>query len=140
MIKKIDHIGIVVRDLEASLKVYTEAFGMKIVKREQLTTMDVEVAFLEVGDTLIELLAPTGPNSGMIGESLEENGEGFHHIALRVDNVLEAMKKASESNVELRDKEPWPGADNSTIAFLEPASTQNVLTEFVERDYEVGQK
>ena len=139
MIKKIDHIGIVVRDLEESLKVYTGAFGMRLVKREQLTTMDVEVAFVAVGDTLIELLAPTGPNAGMIGESLEENGEGFHHIALRVDNVREAMKKAAQSNVELRDKEPWPGADNSTIAFLEPASTQSVLTEFVERDREVGE-
>ena len=139
MIKKIDHIGIVVRDLNESLRLYTEVLGMKLVKRENLKTMDVEVAFVEVGDTLIEFLAPNGPDSGMIGEFLENNGEGFHHIALRVDDVREALKKSKQYDVKLRDKKPWPGADSSIIAFLEPESTQNVLTEFVEREHEIGE-
>ena len=139
MIQKIDHIGIVVKDLNDALKTYEEVFGLKVVKKEQLKTMNVEIAFVQTGEVLIELLQPKGPDSGMIGEFLTQNGEGFHHIALRVPSIEQAMERAKQFDMQLQDDEPQDGADESRITFIEPDCTQNVFTELVERKKEVGQ-
>ena len=139
MIQKIDHIGIVVKDLNDALKTYEEVFGLKVVKKEQLKTMNVEIAFVQTGEVLIELLQPKGPDSGMIGEFLTQNGEGFHHIALRVPSIDKAMERAKQFDMQFQNDEPQDGADESRIAFIEPECTQNVFTELVERKKEVGQ-
>ena len=138
MIEKIDHIGIVVRDLNNALRTYEEVFGVKVVKKEQLNTMNVEIAFVKVGEVLIELLEPKGAGAGMIGDFLEQNGEGFHHIAMRVGDIKQSMERVKHFNMQMQSDEPLQGADESSIVFIEPKCTQNVFTELVERKREVG--
>ncbi len=137
MIQKIDHIGIAVHNLDKSLDDYDRIFGLKPLKIETLEDICVRMAFIRVGEVLIELLEPTAPGAGRIGEFLENNGEGFHHIAFRVDDIDGEMKRLNSAGVPLRDKAPRDGGDNSRIAFVVPDHTQNVLTELVERKQEV---
>ena len=137
MIKKIDHIGIVVENLEDAINMYQRVYGLKPIKRETLEGSQVKIAFIPLGEVLIELLQPIEPGAGRIGQYLEEKGEGLHHIALRVENIDRTMEKLKETMV-FRDKEPRTGADKSRIAFIEPEFTQNVLTELVERKREVA--
>jgi len=137
MIKKIDHIGIVVENLEDAINMYQRVYGLKPIKRETLEGSQVKIAFIPLGEVLIELLQPIEPGAGRIGQYLEEKGEGLHHIALRVENIDRTMEKLKEIMV-FRDKEPRTGADKSRIAFIEPEFTQNVLTELVERKREVA--
>jgi methylmalonyl-CoA epimerase len=137
MIRKIDHVGIVVRDLDKAVKTYKDLYGLSPIKIETLEDVKARIAFIPVGEVLIELLEPTAPGSGRIGRFLEENGEGFHHIALRVEDIDLAMRRFKQMNLALRDKSPRNGADDSRIAFIEPEVTQHVLTELVERQSEV---
>ena len=139
MIEKIDHIGIVVKDLNIALKTYEGVFGLKVVKREQLKTMNVEIAFVQMGEVLIELLEPKGAGAGMIGDFLEQNGEGFHHVALRVPDIKQSIERVKNFDMQLQNDEPMEGTDESGIVFIEPECTQNVFTELVERKREVRQ-
>jgi len=137
MIKKIDHIGIAVKSLDAALYTYKRIYGLEAIKTETHESANLKIAFIRVGEVLIELLEPIEPGVGRIGQFLEEKGEGFHHIAFRVEDIDHAMDRLNQIEVPLRDKEPRDGADESRIAFIEPTSTQNVLTELVERKQEV---
>jgi methylmalonyl-CoA/ethylmalonyl-CoA epimerase len=137
LIKKIDHIGIAVKNLSQALDTYKRLYGLDPVKIETLPDIKVNVAFIPLGEVLIELLEPVEPGEGRIGKFLEEKGEGIHHIALRVESIQLALEMLKKMNVPLRDEKPRDGGDNSKIAFLDPISTQNVLTELVERDREV---
>jgi methylmalonyl-CoA/ethylmalonyl-CoA epimerase len=139
MIKKIDHIGIAVKNLDNALNTYKRIFGLEAVKIEILKEIKVKVAFIRLGEVLIELLEPTEPGAGRIGQFLEEKGEGIHHIALRVEDLQHTLKMLKDINIPLRDKEPRDGGDDSKIAFIEPMATQNVLTELVERKQEVNE-
>lgn len=137
MIKKIDHIGIAVRNISDALDTYRRLYGLDAIKIETLQDIKVRIAFIPLGEVLIELLEPLEPGEGRIGQFLEERGEGIHHIAFRVDNINRALERFREMNVSLRDEKPRDGGDGSQIVFIEPALTQNVLTEIVERDREV---
>jgi len=130
MIEKIDHIGIVVRDLEQGIKLYSEGLGLKLESIEESEGFQTKLAMLPCGEVLIELLEPTGP--GMLQDFLNKQGEGLHHICYKVANITDALEKAGKT-FELRDKKPLPGAGGSRIAFLNPASILNVETEFVEK-------
>jgi len=92
---------------------------------------------MPLGKVLIELLEPVEPGKGQIGKFLKEQGEGFHHIAFRVEDIHDAMGKLNKINRLLRDGKPRNGGDGSKIAFIKPISTQNVLTVLVEKDREV---
>jgi methylmalonyl-CoA epimerase len=137
MIKKIDHIGIAVKSLSDAINTYKRLYGLDPVKIETLKDSKVNVAFIPLGEILIELLEPVEPGEGRIGRFLEEKGEGFHHMAFRVEDILDVMERLKKMNVPLRDEKPRDGGGGSQIAFIEPISTQNVLTELVERDQEV---
>lgn len=137
MIKKIDHIGIAVKNLDEALSIYKRIYGLNPIKVETHEDIKVKIAFIPLGEVLIELLQPTEPGAGKIGHFIEEKGEGLNHIALRVDNIDGAMVKLKNAGIELRDALPRPGGDDSKIAFIEPRFTQNVLTELVERKREV---
>lgn len=137
MIKKIDHIGIAVKNLDDALNMYREVYKLKAIKVERLEDLKIRIAFIPLGEVLIELLEPTEPGEGRIGKFVEENGEGFHHIAYRVDDIDQTMLGLRQANILLRDTRPRDGGDNSRIAFIEPGFTQNVLTELVERKREV---
>lgn len=137
MIRKIDHIGIAVKNLSEALNTYKRLYGLDAIKIEKLGDIKVNVAFIPLGEVLIELLEPVEPGAGRIGKFLEEKGEGFHHIAFRVEDIHHVLEILKNMGVPLRDEKPRDGGDNSKIAFLDPISTQNVLTELVERDREV---
>jgi methylmalonyl-CoA/ethylmalonyl-CoA epimerase len=135
MIKKIDHIGIVVKNLDRAIAVYSKALGLKVKTIERSEEFNVRIAFLPVGEVLVELLEPVGP--GMIRDFLKKRGEGLHHICYRVADLQKAMKKIVGKKIRLRDKKPHPGGGGSKIVFLEPKSIFNTETEFVERKSEV---
>ena len=137
MIDKIDHIGIAVKNLDDALDMYRNVYRLEATKIETIKDIKVRIAFIPLGEVLIELLEPTEPGQGRIGRFLEENGEGFHHIAYRVGNIDRAMERLKGINIPLRDKQPRDGGDGSRIVFIEPMVTQNVLTELVERGEEV---
>lgn len=137
MIKKVDHIGIAVKNLDEALSMYKRVYGLEPIKVERLEAIKVRIAFIPLGEVLIELLEPTEPGEGRIGQFLEEKGEGFHHIALRVESIHRAMEELRKMNISLKDKEPRDGGDDSKIAFIDPAFSNNVLTELVERKLEV---
>ena len=137
MYQKIDHIGIAVHNLEEALKVYEGVYGLQPLKIETLEQLHVIIAFIPLGEVLIELLEPTEEGAGRIGQFLKEKGEGLHHIALRVQDIDAVLDRLKEMGVPLRDKQPRPGGDDSRIAFMDPSFTQNVLTELVERKREI---
>lgn len=137
MYEKVDHIGIAVHDLEAALKVYKGVYGLQPLKIETLEPNQVRIAFIPLGEVLIELLEPTEDGAGRIGKFLKEKGEGFHHIALRVKDIDAVLNRLKELGVPLRDQQTRPGGDDSRIAFIDPSATQNVLTELVERKREI---
>lgn len=136
MIKHIDHIGIVVRDIQTALELYRDVYGMKVAKIETYPEVQATIAFIPLGEVLIELIQPTQPGQGPVGEFLEQNGEGFHHLALRVQDIDKEMGRLAQSDFPPVDKEPRDGGLGALIAFLNPTDTQNVLTELVERKQE----
>jgi methylmalonyl-CoA/ethylmalonyl-CoA epimerase len=134
-ITHIEHIGIAVKSIEEQLPYYEGVLGLKCYNIETVEDQKVKTAFFKVGETKIELLEPTGPDS-TIAKFIESRGEGVHHIAYATKSVKNALKKAEEKGVQLIDKEPRKGAEGLNIAFLHPRSTGRVLTEFCEHPEE----
>lgn len=134
MIKKIDHIGIIVKDLDKAIDVYSKILGLNVKLIEFSEDFNVRIAFLPVGEVLVELLEPVGP--GILQDFLNERGEGFHHICYRVADIHKAIKKVG-NKLTLRDQEPITAVAGSKIFFLDPKSIFNTETEFVERISEI---
>ena len=128
---QIDHIGIAVKSLSAAVRVYEDVMGLKVSGYDQVDDQGVRVAMLPVGDSRIELLEPITPDSP-IEKFMGKRGEGIHHIALRVDNIEQALERFKASGARLIDSTPRAGAHNTRIAFVHPASTHGVLLELVE--------
>ncbi|WP_286952093.1 MULTISPECIES: methylmalonyl-CoA epimerase [Aminobacterium] len=128
----IDHIGIAVKSIEESLKVWEVALGIACTGVEEVEEQKVKTAFLPVKDTEIELLEATGDDSP-IAKFIEKKGEGLHHISLRVENLEEALAELKEKGVRLIDETPRYGAGGAKIAFVHPKSTGGVLLELSER-------
>ena len=133
MAKKVDHIGIAVKNLEESLKFYEEVLGIKPIGTEIVEEQKVKVAFLPIGDTEVELLEST-EEDGPISKFIEKRGEGIQHIAYRVDNIEEKIRELKEKGIRMIDEKPRYGAGGAKIAFLHPKSTFGVLIELCERE------
>lgn len=133
MVSKVDHIGIAVKDLEETLKLYTEVLGLHLENTEVVEEQKVKVAFLPVGDTEIELLESTDPE-GPIGKFIETKGQGIQHIAFRVDDIEKAIEEMKNKGLRMIDEKPRYGAGGAKIAFLHPKSTNGVLIELCQRD------
>jgi len=133
VVRKVDHIGVAVSNLEEALKVYTDVLGLKLHGTEVVEEQKVRVAFMPVGDTEIELLESTDPE-GPIAKFIEKRGEGIQHIAFRVDDIEEALEQMRQKGVRLIDEKPRYGAGGARIAFLYPKSTGGVLVELCERE------
>lgn len=127
----IKHIGIAVKDLQASIKFYEDILGLKCYAIEEVKDQKVKTAFFKVGETKIELLESTEPD-GPIAKFIEKKGEGIHHIAFAVDDVSKALKEFESKGIQLIDKQPRKGAEGLSIAFLHPKSTGGVLIELCE--------
>ena len=126
----LDHIGIAVRSL-ASAKIY-EDLGLTIEHVETVETQRVKTAFLSVGDSNLELLEPTSPDSP-IAKFIEKRGEGIHHICLRVDDLEAHLERLKASGYRLINEAPVPGAHGCRVAFLHPAAGNGVLIELSEK-------
>ncbi|WGS65453.1 methylmalonyl-CoA epimerase [Marinitoga aeolica] len=129
--KKIDHIGIVVKSIKDALKLYNDLLGLEITGEEILEDRGLRVAFIKAGDTRIELLEPLNDNSEVSG-FLAKKGEGMHHIAYEVENVEEIIKNAKKLGLKPLSDEPKNGAHNTKVVFLHPKTTNGVLVELVE--------
>lgn len=130
-ISHIEHLGIAVKNIESAIPYYENILGLKCYNIEVVEDQKVKTAFFKVGNTKIELLEPTSPES-TIAKFIEKKGEGIHHIAFAVDNVANALADVEEKGVQLIDKAPRKGAEGLNIAFLHPKSTQGILTELCE--------
>ena len=124
----LDHVGIAVSDLEASLSFFRDALGLDVEPPEDVAAQRVRVQFIATGPSSLELLQATAPDSP-IAKFLERRGPGLHHITLRVDDIRAVLAELRKRNVRLVDEEPRPGAEGATVAFIHPSSAQGVLVE-----------
>jgi methylmalonyl-CoA/ethylmalonyl-CoA epimerase len=132
MIKKIDHIGIAVKSLENTLPFYTNVLGLPLVGIEVVETQKVKVAFLNAGETKLELLEPTTEDSPIAG-FIAKRGEGIHHVALGVTSIEERIAEMREQGIRMIDEQPRLGAGGAQIAFMHPKSAAGVLVELCEK-------
>lgn len=126
--QKVEHIGIAVKSLAASVSLFEKLLGSKCYKTEEVNTENVNTAFFRSGETKIELLESTDPG-GVIAKFIEKKGEGLHHIAFDVDDIAAEMKRLKSEGFVLLNEEPKPGADNKLVCFLHPKNTNGVLIE-----------
>ncbi len=126
--KKIEHIGIAVRDLERSTSLYETLLGTPCYKTETVASEKVDTAFFKTGESKVELLAATAPDS-VIASYIEKRGEGIHHIAFEVDDIRAEMARLAGEGFRLLQDEPKKGADNKLVAFVHPKNTNGVLVE-----------
>jgi len=124
----IEHLGIAVKSIAECLPYYEGVLGLKCLKIEEVADQKVKTAFFKIGQTKLELLEPTSPDS-TIAKFIEKKGEGIHHIAFATPDVQACLDEVSAKEVQLIDKAPRRGADGMDIAFLHPKSTCHVLTE-----------
>ena len=128
MFKKIEHIGIAVKNLENAGPLFEKLFAKEQYKLERVESEGVSTAFFQLGETKIELLEATADNSP-IAKFVEKKGEGIHHIAYDVEDIRSEMRRLSEEGFQLLNEEPKEGADNKLVCFLHPKTTNGVLVE-----------
>jgi len=128
MLKSINHVGIAVKNLEASIELFRKIFNFDDIHREAVEEQGVSVGSFKVGDVLIELTQPTRPDSP-VGKFIEKKGEGVHHIGFNSDNINEDLARLKNEGIQLINEAPKIGAHDMLIAFLHPKSTNGVLTE-----------
>ena len=131
MIDKINHVGIAVSSIEDAIALYTDVLGLTVHAEETVEEQKTRTAIISVGESKIELLEATDPESP-IAKHVERRGEGIHHLAFEVDDINAALKLMKEKGIRLIDEEPRKGVENSTIAFLHPKATGGVLMELVQ--------
>lgn len=125
---KIEHIGIAVKNIDEANKTYAALLGTESYKMEKVASEAVETSFFRIGESKIELLAATNPESP-IAKFLEKKGEGIHHIAFKVEDIKAEIKRLKNEGFTPLSEEPKKGADNKLVAFLHPKSAHGVLVE-----------
>ena len=131
-IRRVDHIAVVVENLDAALATYRDALGMTVSRIETIPEQDVKIGFLPSGDSEIELLEPINPESG-IARYLAKRGEGLHHVCLEVDDIQQTLADLKARGVQLIRDTPQQGA-HGKVAFIHPKGASGVLIELLERD------
>jgi methylmalonyl-CoA epimerase len=131
VLSRIDHIGVAVEDLDASIALYETTYGMELVHREVVSEQGVEAVLLDVGENHVELLRPLGPDTP-VGKFLARKGPGLHHVAYQVTDIASVLSSLRDGGVRLIDETPRTGIRSSKVAFLHPAATGGVLTEIVQ--------
>ena len=131
LLTEIDHIAIAVKDLEAAIAYYQNAFGATVDHREVVESDGVEEALLKVAESYIQLLTPTRPDSP-VAKAIEKRGEGLHHIGYRVNNCAEALASMIAAGATPIDKAPRPGSRGTTVAFMHPKGSFGTLIELVQ--------
>jgi len=129
--KKIEHIGIAVKDLNLSEPLFEKLFGTQVYKREEVESQNVITSFLRVGNNKIELVQST-TQDGIINKFIEKRGEGFHHIAFSVTDIKNEMERLKKEGFRLLQDKAIVGADNKLVCFLHPKGTNGILVELVQ--------
>ncbi|MEN9572034.1 MAG: methylmalonyl-CoA epimerase [Bacteroidota bacterium] len=125
---KIEHIGIAVKELATAVPLYQKLLNTECYKTETVQREQVNTAFFKMADSKIELLESTHPD-GVIARFIDKKGEGIHHIAFEVTDIIAEMKRLQAEGFVLLSQEPKPGADNKLVCFLHPKNTHGVLVE-----------
>jgi len=136
MFKRIDHIGIVVEDIDASLETYVDALGFTLLERMAIPEQRVEAAFLDVHNGALELIAPTdmgAEEESGVARFLRKRGEGTHHVCLEVEDINAALAELRARGVRLIDETPRQGV-HGRVAFIHPKATHGVMIELLEKD------
>jgi methylmalonyl-CoA/ethylmalonyl-CoA epimerase len=128
MIKNINHIAVIVPELDTALSFWVDALGLTLDRTEDVPAEGVNVAFLPVGGSNVELLKPTTTDSG-VARFLEKRGPGIHHLCLEVDDIDATMERLREHDIQLINEEPQTGHGGRKYAFVHPKSTGGVLVE-----------
>ena len=130
-VEKIAHLGIAVHELESALEFYQGRLGLTLLETKEMPERGLRIAFLKVGEVLLELLQPLHENSE-VSRFLEKRGEGIHHLCLQVDDIAESLSTLKKDGVRLVNEEPAIGAEGCPVAFLHPKSCHGVLLELLE--------
>ena len=128
MVNKIEHLGIAVKNIESANTIYEKLLGIKPYKSEAVESEGVTTSFFMLGESKVELLEATKTDSA-IAKFIEKKGEGLHHVAFEVDDIVAEMKRLKEDGFQLLNEVPKKGADNKLICFVHPKSCNGVLVE-----------
>lgn len=131
MIKKINHIAIVVPELEEGKQFWADVLGLTVSHEENVADQEVDVAFLPVGESDIELLHPLNSDSG-VAKFMQKRGPGIHHICLEVEDIEATLARLKTAAIQLIDEQPRIGAGGHRVAFIHPKATGGVLVELLE--------
>ena len=131
---KVEHIGIAVKDLKASISLYEQLLGSPCYKTESVTSEQVDTAFFLQDHTKIELVASTDPE-GVIAKFIEKKGEGLHHIAFEVPDIIGEMSRLKNAGFTLLNEQPKKGADHKLVCFIHPKNCNGVLIELCQSNY-----
>jgi methylmalonyl-CoA/ethylmalonyl-CoA epimerase len=132
MLDKIEHIALAVADVDAAIAHYRDVWGLEVSSRERVEDQGVEEVMLPLGDSYLQLLGATGPDT-IVGRFLARRGEGLHHIAYEVDDLVKTLEQLDSKGVELIDREPRPGGRGHLVAFVHPHSNHGLLVELIQR-------
>lgn len=131
MLKKIEHIALAVEDLEAAVAHYAEVWGLEVEHRERVEDQGVEEAMLPLGESYLQLLGPTGPDT-TVGKFIATRGEGLHHIAYEVEDLEASLADLKAKGVRLIDEAPRKGGRGHMVAFVHPKSNHGLLVELIQ--------
>lgn len=131
MLTKIEHVALAVADLDAAIAHYRDVWGLEVTHRERVDDQGVEEAMLALGDSYLQLLAPTGPDT-TVGKFVARRGEGLHHIAYEVDDLEATLDELRGKGVRLIDEKPRAGGRGHQIAFVHPGGNHGLLVELIQ--------
>ncbi len=131
MLNKVEHIALAVADLEAAIDHYSKIWGLEVEHRERVEDQGVDEAMLPIGDTYLQLLGPTSPDS-TVGKFIERRGEGLHHIAYEVDDLEASLADLKSKGVPLIDEAPRKGGRGHMVAFVHPKGNHGLLVELIQ--------
>lgn len=132
MLGKIEHVALAVEDLDAAVAHYAEVWGLEVSHRERVEDQGVEEAMLPLGDSFLQLLGPTGPDT-TVGKFVARRGEGLHHIAYEVDDLDAALAELKDKGVPLIDEAPRRGGRGHMVAFVHPKGNHGLLVELIQK-------
>jgi methylmalonyl-CoA/ethylmalonyl-CoA epimerase len=132
MLGKIEHVAVAVADLDAAVALYRDVWGLEVEARERVEDQGVEEAMVKIGDSYIQLLGATGPDT-TVGKFLERRGEGLHHIAYEVDDLVGTLAELKEQGVPLIDEAPRKGGRGHMVAFVHPKGNRGLLVELIQK-------
>ena len=132
MLNKIEHVALAVADLDAAVEHYSKTWGLTVEHRERVEDQGVEEAMLPLGESYLQLLGATGPDT-TVGKFLAKRGEGLHHIAYEVDDLEAALASLKEQGVPLIDEAPRKGGRGHMVAFVHPKGNHGLLVELIQK-------